>query len=95
MNSPIGTPLSNVDQIKQRISELRQALELRAPQYESLLHLIHQELRKDEEVVHLLSEEEIGTIVEGLSKKKNIVIVEEKQKSKKPGPKSFIIGENL
>lgn len=82
MSQPVA-PLSNAEQIIQRIDTLQQQLREGSPNYESSLHTIHQALRKDEEIVHLLSDEQIGVIVEGLAKKKNIVIATEKAKSTK------------
>lgn len=76
------TPLDNSQQIKHRIAQLQECLEVNAPTYQSLLHTIHQNLMKDPDVVHLLSEEEIGVIVSGLSKHKNIVIATTVSKSK-------------
>jgi hypothetical protein len=81
-------PLSNADQILGMITNLQQQLQTSAPGYESLLHKIHRALATDEDLVHLLSEEQIGTIVAGLMKRKNIVINTEKAKSGgKGGPR--------
>lgn len=68
------TPLPAADQVVNRINELQTALQQSLPSYESLLHQIHVGLAKDPDVVHLLTEEQIGTICAGLSKKKNITI---------------------
>jgi hypothetical protein len=68
------TPLTAADQIIAKIADLQQQLQVNAPGYESLLHQIHVALHKDEELVHLLTPEQVGTIVAGLSKKKNVVI---------------------
>lgn len=70
------TPLTNAEQIINKIVELQQRLQAAAPGYESLLQTIHVALSKDEEVVHLLSEEHIGIIVAGLAKKKGQVIID-------------------
>lgn len=69
-----SAPLPNADQLLSKIGELKSSLELATPGYESLLFEIHQRLAKDEELVHLLKEEDIGIILAGLSKKKNVVI---------------------
>jgi len=92
MNTPvpgmtIPTSLSNLDTIKHKIAELQQLLQTQAPGYDVMLYNIHSALSKDESVVHLLSDEEIGTICAALSKKKGIILVEEKVKAsggKKP-----------
>lgn len=85
--SLIGTtnpaPLSAADQIVARISKLQEMLQVQSPGYESLLHEIHVTLFKDQALTHLLTEEQIGVIVAGLSKKKNIVIAAGMSKAKK------------
>lgn len=68
------TPLSNAEQILGKIADLQVALQTAAPGYEGLLHTIHVALHKDEDVVHLLTEEQIGIICAGLAKKKSVVI---------------------
>lgn len=74
------TPLSNAEQIINKIGDLQARLQAAAPGYEMLLQQIHIALSKDEEVVHLLSEEQIGIIVAGLAKKKGQVIIAASQK---------------
>lgn len=78
-----STPLPAVAHIKQKIIELQEQLQTQQPGYESLLFTIHKQLAGDEETVHLLSEEEIGVIFAGLSKKKNIIVAEIKSKAAK------------
>lgn len=77
--------LNNIQQIQQRIYELRTALQTQAPGYESLLFHIHKQLAADEEMTHLLSEEEIGIIVAALSKKKDVIISVELAKKRAAG----------
>ena len=74
--------LTAADQVLSRIEELRFSLQTQAPGYERLLQTIHSALAKDEEVVHLLTEEQIGIICAGLAKKKNIVLAAATTKSK-------------
>lgn len=69
-----ATQLPRAEEILGKIRELQAALEKSLPQYESLLAEIHKALSTDDEVVHILSEEDIGTIVAGLKKKTNIVL---------------------
>ena len=76
-------PLQGADVIKHKIGLLQEALQKQSPGYEQLLQTIHVALNKDEELVHLLSDEEVGTIVAGLSKKTNIVIAATESKSGK------------
>jgi hypothetical protein len=71
-----SAPLSNIDQLAEKLLELQRRLQQQQPNYEQLLQIIHRELQKDENMVHLLSDEQVGTIVAGLSKKKGIVIAE-------------------
>lgn len=72
----MNEPLSSLEQFRQRVTQLREALQAQSPGYEQYLFAIHKQLSNDEEMTHLLSEEEIGVIVAALSKKKNIVIAE-------------------
>jgi acetylglutamate synthase len=72
----VATPLSSVERLQVKISELQAQLQTNAPGYASLLHEIHRALKEDETLVHLLSEQQIGTIVAGLSKRKGVVIAE-------------------
>lgn len=74
MNTTTPTPLSSSEQVINRIAELQAALQQALPSYESLLHQIHVGLAKDPDIIHLLNEEQVGTVCAGLSKKKNIVI---------------------
>lgn len=81
--------LPEVDFILDRIAALKQSLQEQSPQYESILHIIHQRLSKDEAIVTLLSEEQIGIIVAGLSKKKGIVLATSGAKGKTAGGKAL------
>jgi hypothetical protein len=93
MNDSINTtPLTPAEQIVARINELQAALAANAPNYQGLLHTIHQALIKDQEAVHLLTEEQIGVICAGLTKNKNVVIATAVAKSKTPSKKLAGIG---
>lgn len=70
----VSTPLTNAQQIVDKINNLQACLQQNLPNYESLLHTIHVALSKDEECMILLTPEQVGVICAGLSKKKNIVI---------------------
>jgi len=83
------TPLDNSQQVVDRIAMLQETLRNNSPAYESLLHTIHVQLAKDPDVVHLLTEDQIGMIVAGLSKKKDVVIATTLQKSKKTSLKNI------
>ena len=74
--------LPELTRISTLITEMQQQLQLQQPGYESLLHRIHRDLSAREDVVHLLTEDQIGAIFAGLSKKKNIIINEVKIKER-------------
>lgn len=79
VSAPI--PISGLERIQSQIAQLKEQLQTSAPGYESLLHLIHKNLIQDEAISHLLTDEEVGVIVAGLAKKKNIVIAEVEKSS--------------
>lgn len=64
----------NVD-LKLKLAELEEALLSAHPNMPSLLATIHGQLKKDPEQVTLLSEEEIGIIVRGLSRHTSVAIM--------------------
>lgn len=83
--STVTASLTSAEQIKDKILRLRTALQQQLPNYESLLQIIHMNLSKDPDVVHLLTEEEIGVICAGLQKKTMVVIISGELKKKSPG----------
>lgn len=85
----VTTPLTGIEQVVSRIADLQTALQTAAPNYESLLHVIHVALSKDEELAHLLTEEQVGVICSGLAKKKNIVIAATTAKSRSSSGKKL------
>lgn len=62
------------DQVKEKIAHLEELLTSQIPSYPTALRDIHALLKKDEEIVTLLTEEEIAVIVTGLKKQTNTVI---------------------
>lgn len=70
----INAPLTQLDQIRQQIAQLSEQLQANTPGYESLLFHIHKTLKEQEEQAVLLTDEEVGVICAGLTKKKGIVI---------------------
>ena len=74
--------LNSTEQIKDKILQLQESLQKQLPNYEGLLHTIHQALAKDPDTVHFLSDQEIGVIVSGLSKKTGVVVAEKEAKKK-------------
>lgn len=60
--------------VQSRIAELKHSLQQQIPGYEKLLHTIHRALQSDPETVTLLTEEQIGVICAGLSKRTDVKI---------------------
>lgn len=81
MSESNAAPLSNADVIIGKINELQNSLRNNLPNYESLLHVIHVALNKDEECAILLTPEQKGTICAALSKKKGVFIATSTVKS--------------
>jgi len=76
--------------IKTKLAELEQAMLTKHPSMPVLLRTIHQQLRKDPELVTIISEEEIGLIVNGLKIQTNteIVMASDKPAAKKAAKKA-------
>ena len=55
-------------QIKEKLAQLQERLEIQAPGLATLLRDIHQTLKKDPDTVTLLTEEECSVLVRGLKK---------------------------
>lgn len=66
--------MTGAGQLKDKILALQHSLSNSLPNYEGLLHVIHRNLSADPDIVHLLSDDEIGVICAGLSKKTGIVL---------------------
>lgn len=75
-DSTVPTAISNADQIKEKIRQLREKMQQAMPGYEDLLHIIHRNLAQDPDTVQLLTEEEIGVIVAGLQKRSGTFLAE-------------------
>lgn len=61
-------------EVKNKILEMNTALLTANPMMAVLLRQIHQQIRKDPELITIISEEEIGMIVNGLKAQTNTVI---------------------
>lgn len=72
--SEVPLPTSATQQIEERITLLQDSLEKQLPDYKNLLRTIHSILQKDEELVHVLKEEQIGVVLAALQKHKGVVI---------------------
>jgi len=75
-------PLTQLQQLQEKISRMQSLMIENNPGFETLLREIHVTLHKNEDLVHMISEEEIGKIVSGLAKKERVVIAEAMSKSK-------------
>lgn len=82
INTVFKAPLPEADLVKARIFELQESLAAANPGYERQLHTIHTMLLKNQTLPTMLTAEEVGIVVRGLTKKANIIISEEKSKSK-------------
>lgn len=76
-------PLTQAQQLQEKIARMQSLMLADNPGFETILREIHITLHKNEDLVHLLSEEDIGKIVSGLAKKERIVIAEAMSKDKK------------
>jgi hypothetical protein len=75
--------MTPIEQLQEKVGKLQEALLSAHPSMPVLLRDIHNHLKQDEECVTLLSEEEIGVIVNGLMKQTQTVII---QATLKKGP---------
>lgn len=75
-------PLSSLQQLQEKIERMQSLMIEGNPGFETLLREIHITLHKNEDLVHMLKEEEIGKIVSGLAKKERVVIAEAMTKTK-------------
>lgn len=66
-NTQTNIPPQVIYELKEKVATLQEQLTKQNPLIGGLLRNIHTQLRSDGELVTVLSEEEIGTIVRGLS----------------------------
>lgn len=74
-------PLTAYEPFKMKLAELSQALEEEIPGFALLLRDIHREMQRDPNVVTIMTPDEIGSIVKGLTKHMDITIVPAKTAS--------------
>lgn len=74
--------MTPAEEIHNKVLNLKAKLDENNPGMQNWLRDIHQNLHKDEALVQVLSPEEVGIIVTGLSLKAKTVIVEDAVKSK-------------
>ena len=60
--------MTPVEQIREKLANMEEALEGNLPGIATMLRTIHSQLKKDEEIVTLLTEEEVCMLVRGLKK---------------------------
>ena len=73
----------NPEIIRTKILDLQQALEQRLPGMKNALADIYNSMKQDPELVTILSEEEIATVIRGLKQHANLEIPVSKQTSSK------------
>lgn len=85
-STSIALPPSHYEIMVARILDLQEALQKQLPGYESILYFIHTQLQLHKDTVHLLTDEQIGIICAGLSKRTGVYIAAaETTSSKKKG----------
>jgi len=75
--------MTPAEQVKAQIITLQEKLLAQAPDMPLLLRDIHNQLKKDPEIVTLISEDEVCAIVSGLKKQTATEIITAASKSKK------------
>lgn len=68
--------------IKMKLAELRASIDASVPGYVGILGLIHQEFRNQPELLYMLDDSEIATVISGLSLFHKVEIAEPKDKKK-------------
>lgn len=74
--------MTPAESCKQQVAELAAALHSQHPGMPGMLRTIHQNLKKDPDLVTALSDEEIGTILSGLKKHTGVELVAATMKQK-------------
>lgn len=91
----MNTDTSQAFQIKEKLARLETALNEKLPGIATLLRDIHSSLKKDPDVVTLLSEEECSILVQGLKKQTATEIATSVIKAPKKSMKSMQVGLDL
>lgn len=82
-NPPVPNREFDVLQLKAKITEMNTLLLADHPQMPVLLRDIHNQIRRDPELVTIITEEEIGMIVNGLKKQTKTELVTQTVKASK------------
>lgn len=94
-NSTTVHKLPQLEELENRILELQNSLQKNLPNYDSQLFTIHQALKRDPDMAQMLSEEQIGIIVAGLTRKSGIVIASTSVKSSAGGARKKFTMEDI
>ena len=81
--------------VKEKLAQLQEGLEARLPGLSTLLRDIHSTLKKDPDVVTLLSEDDCNILVEGLKKQTSVEIATAAIKSPRKAQKNMEVGTDL
>lgn len=75
------TKLIAATSIQEKIADLKAKMDSKLPGLETALASIHKQLLEDTALVHILSDEEVGVICNGLARAKQIILVTKEAKS--------------
>lgn len=95
VKAPVSEREFDVLEFQSKISQLQSALLEAHPSMPVLLREIHNQIRKDPELVTIISEEEIGVIVNGLKKQTNTEIAAKTTKTTKTTMKKQVANVSL
>lgn len=87
MSDPIGSTIEypGLTEVLDKIYSLETAIKTAHPSMDSLLQVIHRNLQKDPELVHILKPEQRAIIFAGLQKKTQTKIIADTVKSASSG----------
>jgi hypothetical protein len=80
--------MNQAEQIEMKIAELETAITSQHPQMSQYLKLIHMQLLKEPELVHIMTNEQRAVLISGLEKQAGITVFNA-TKPKKPTAKSM------
>ena len=86
---------SQVYEVQEKLGELEEALLNRSPEMPTILRTLHRQLKRDEELVTLLVDEECAILVNGLKKQTATNIATNVVKKKTKAMKDMQVGTDL
>ena len=86
---------SQVYEVQEKLGELEEALLNRSPEIPTILRTLHRQLKRDEELVTLLVDEECAILVNGLKKQTATNIATNVVKKKTKAMKDMQVGTDL